>query len=278
MVEAVVLSFSKGIVHPYYASALAPGAAAMAGAGAVAFVALASTRRLDWRILGMLVIGCAVAGTVWAQLVILHKQHYLQWFVPVLLAGTAIGGTVAVLWRRGAPAAMALTFCLLLVAPAAYASTTWLAPVEGTFPAAGPTQAAGTGGFGFTPAHLRIVRALLRYATTHGGDSRWVLLTDAANTAAPMILLGYDAGALAGYSGTDPVLSGAGLARLIARGEARYVVLGGEFSRRGGNRATAAVLRACTQIPPPAWHDPSVSPFGLVPYDCAGHGRALASG
>ena len=37
-VEAVVLSLSKGIVHPYYVSALAPGAAAMAGAGAVAFV------------------------------------------------------------------------------------------------------------------------------------------------------------------------------------------------------------------------------------------------
>ncbi|HWX97317.1 MAG TPA: glycosyltransferase family 39 protein [Solirubrobacteraceae bacterium] len=279
LVEAVVLSFSKGIVHPYYASALAPGAAAMAGTGAVAFVQLAHTRRLDWRIVGMLVIGCAVAGTVWAQLVILHKQHYLQWFVPVLLAGTAVGGTVAVLWRRLAPAAMAVTFSLLLVAPAAYSSTTWLAPVEGTFPAAGPTQAAGTGGLGFAPAHLRVVQALLRYVTTHGAGSRWVLLTDAANTASPMILLGYNAGSLAGYSGTDPALDGRGLARLISRGEARYVVLGGEFSSRGGNRATAAVLRDCTQIPPPAWHDPAVSPFGLVPYDCGGRAAALlASG
>jgi hypothetical protein len=131
---------------------------------------------------------------------------------------------------------------------------------------------------GFAPAHLRIVQALLEYATAHGGGSRFVLLSDAANTAAPMILLGYHAGSLAGYSGTDPVLDGRGLARLISRGEARYVVLGGEFSSRGGNLATAAVLRACTQIPPPAWHDPAVSPFGLVPYDCAGRERALASG
>ena len=36
LVEAVVLSLSKGIVHPYYVSALAPGTGAMAGAGAVA--------------------------------------------------------------------------------------------------------------------------------------------------------------------------------------------------------------------------------------------------
>ena len=41
LVEAAVLSLSKGIVHPYYVSALAPGTAAMAGAGAVAFVELA---------------------------------------------------------------------------------------------------------------------------------------------------------------------------------------------------------------------------------------------
>jgi 4-amino-4-deoxy-L-arabinose transferase-like glycosyltransferase len=278
MVEAIVLSFSKGIVHPYYVSALAPGAAAMAGIGAVSLVQLAGARRLDWRLIATVVLGCALAGTVWAEIVILHKQHYLQWFVPLLLIGAAIGGTVVVLWRRMAPAAMAATFCLLLVAPAAYASTTWLAPVEGTFPAAGPTQAAGTGGVGFAPAHLRIVQALLEYATAHGGGSRFVLLSDAANTAAPMILLGYHAGSLAGYSGTDPVLDGRGLARLISRGEARYVVLGGEFSSRGGNLATAAVLRACTQIPPPAWHDPAVSPFGLVPYDCAGRERALASG
>jgi 4-amino-4-deoxy-L-arabinose transferase-like glycosyltransferase len=278
LVEAVVLSLSHGIVHPYYASALAPGAAGMAGTGAVAFVQLARSGRMDWRLLAMLAIGCAVAGTVWAQIVILHKQHYMQWFTPVLLGGAAAGATVVVLWRRGAPAAMALTFALLLVAPTAYASTTWLAPVEGTFPAAGPTQTAGTGGLGVSPAHLRVVQALLSYATAHGAGSRWVLLTDASNTAAPMILLGYDAGALAGYSGTDPVLDGRGLARLVSRGEARFVVLGGEFSSRGGNRATAAVLRACTQVPPAAWHDPAVSPFGLIPYDCGGHERALASG
>jgi 4-amino-4-deoxy-L-arabinose transferase-like glycosyltransferase len=278
IVEAFVLSLSKGIVHPYYASALAPGAAAMAGIGAVAFVQLAGARRLEWRGVAIVILGCALAGTVWAQVVILHKQHYMQWFVPVLLVGAALGGTVIVLSRRAAPAAMAATFCLLLAAPAAYSSTTWLAPVEGTFPAAGPTQAAGTGGVGFSPAHLRIVQALLTYASTHGGGSRWVLLADAANTASPMILLGYHAGALAGYSGTDPVLDGPGLARLVSRGEARYVVLGGEFASRGGNEATAAVLRACKQIPPPAWHDPAVSPFGLVPFDCAGHERELAAG
>jgi len=275
LLEAIVLSFSKGIVHPYYLSALAPGVAAMAGAGAVAFAELASGRRWDWR---MLVIPCAVAGTVAAQLVLLHRERFLHWFVVPLIVGAVLGLVVMLAVRRLAPAAIALTFCLLLVAPLAYAKTTWLAPVEGTFPAAGPTQTAGSGGVGFAHKHLGVIETLLAYVSTHRPGSRWVLLTDASNTASPMILLGYDAGSLAGYSGTDPTLDGPGLARLVARGEARYVVLGGEFSRRGGNRATAAVLRACVQIPPGAWHDPAASPFGLVPYDCAGHERALAGG
>ena len=91
-------------------------------------------------------------------------------------------------------------------------------------------------------------------------------------------LLGLDAGSLAGYSGTDAALDGRGLAQLVSRGEARYVVLGGEFSRRGGNRATAAVLRACRQLPTTAWQGADVAFQGLVLFDCAGRERELAAG
>ena len=90
------------------------------------------------------------------------------------------------------------------------------------------------------------------------------------------MLLGLDTGALAGYSGTDPAINGRGLARLVGRHEARYVLLGGEFASRGGNAATAAVLRACQLVPPKRWHGPVVSPFGLALFDCAGHEQALA--
>ncbi len=148
--------------------------------------------------------------------------------------------------------------------PTGYAASTWLAPVEGTFPAAGPNQAAGSAnGYGVNERDLEVYRALAAYVSSHRPGSRWALLTVASDTAAPMILLGLHAGALGGYSGTDPALDGPGLARYVQRGEARWVLLGGEYSARGGNRATQAVLRACRQIAPAVWGSPVAYPFGL---------------
>jgi hypothetical protein len=267
-----VLSLSKGIVHPYYISALAPGTGAMAGAGVAAFIQLA--RRRDWRLLLLALF--AVASTVLVEVTLLQREHYMQWFIPVLLVGAAVG-LMALAVRRLATPAVALTLLLLLAAPGAYASTTWEAPVEGTFPAAGPTEAAGAGGVGVSGRHLDTYWEIIDYVRAHRPGTRWAVLTDAATTAAPFILLGVDAGAMAGYSGTDPAIDGRGLARLVSRGQARYVVLGGEFSSRGGNRATAAVLRACYQLAPAAWHDINVSAEGLVLFDCAGREKALAA-
>jgi hypothetical protein len=195
----------------------------------------------------------------------------------VLVCGAAIGLAVLLVWRRLAPGAMALVFCILLVAPTAYATTTWLAPIEGTFPAAGPTEATGFGGVGLSAADLRRDRALVRYVKTHLPGSRWALFTDASPTAASFILLGLNAGALAGYSGTDPALDGPGIAHLVARGQVRYVVFGGEFSTRGGNGATLAVLRACRQLRGKVWAGAHAPSAGLVLFDCAGRERQLAA-
>ena len=276
VVEAAVLSLSKGIVHPYYVSALGPGTAAMAGAGTVAFVELARGS-LPRRILGLALVACALASTGLAEAVLMHREHYIVWYVPVLAVGCAVAFCALVASRRLAGPAVALMFLLVLVAPAAYASTTWLAPVEGTFPVAGPHAFAGTGGYGVDEHDLAIDHALLVYVVTHDPGSRWALLSVASDTSSPLILMGLDAGALGGYSGTDPAVDGPELARMLAHREARYVLLGGEYSLRGGNLATKAVLRACKELPPSAWHSPVAYPYGLVLFDCAGDEKALAA-
>jgi 4-amino-4-deoxy-L-arabinose transferase-like glycosyltransferase len=273
LVEAAVLSLSKGIVHPYYVSALAPGAGAMAGAGAVALARLARGRH---RVFGLALVACALASTGLVQVVLMHREHYMTSFAPVLAGGFALAFAALLALRRLAAPALALAFALALVVPSAYAATTWLAPVEGTFPVAGPKAFAGPGGYGVNAHDLAIDRALLRYVSTHRPGSRWALLTVASDSASPMMLMGLHAGALGGYSGTDQALDGPGLARLVANGQARYVMLGGEYSLRGGNRATVAVLHACRELAPSQWNSPIAYPYGLVLFDCAGRARALA--
>jgi 4-amino-4-deoxy-L-arabinose transferase-like glycosyltransferase len=254
VVEAVVLSSSQGIVHPYYVSALGPGAAAMVGAGSVALARLARRGRP-----ALILTGLAVAGTVIVQLVLLDREHYLEWFEPFLIAGAAVGVLAMLALRsRWRSPPMALVLGVLLVAPTAYASTVWSEPVEGTFPAAGPHQANGPGGVGIKADNLPNYVNLAGYLRTHRPTAPWTVLTDATSPASPLILIGIDAAAMGGYSGTDPVLDGPGLAALIQRGEARYVLLGGAYASRGGNQATTAVAVDCRQVPQAEWR-------GLLP-------------
>jgi 4-amino-4-deoxy-L-arabinose transferase-like glycosyltransferase len=270
LAEAAVLSLSKGIVHPYYLSALGPGTAAMVGAGAVAFVAPGPRRRARLALLPL-----AVAGAVGTQLRLLGYDHYMSWFRPALIVGAAIGVVAIVAVKRWRRPAMALTLGLLLIAPAAYAATTWQFAVEGTFPSAGPRAAGAVDPLGLTPHGLLFTKALLDYVDAHHPSRRWSVLTEASITSAPMILLGHDAGAMGGYSGNDPAVNGPGLARLVARGEARYVALGGAYSERGGNAGSNAVIESCRVIPAAAWQPRPINPNALLLYDCAGRERAL---
>jgi hypothetical protein len=272
-VEIVILSFSKGIVHPYYAAALGPGAAVMVGGGAMAFTWLARRRHR-----AVFLLPCAVVATVAVQIVILSEQHYMGWLIPVLVIGALAGICITVI-RRLAPVGITLTLALLLIAPTVYATTTWQGPVEGTFPAAGPREANAKGPLGISRAELTVDRALIGYVSSHGPTKRWAVLTDASPTAAPLVLLGMRAGALGGYSGTDPALDGPQLAHLVKHHQARYVVLGGAYASRGGNLATKAVLHSCKLVPYPSWHGPApttVSSFVL--FDCAGREAQLSQG
>ncbi|MCL2770145.1 MAG: glycosyltransferase family 39 protein, partial [Solirubrobacterales bacterium] len=274
LVEAAFLSFAKGIVHPYYTSAMAPGAAAMMGAGAGAFVEFG--RRREWPVL---LAPLAIAATVAAQLVLLaHNHHYLHAWVPVMIAASAVGALALLAARRVALPAVALACGALLIAPGLFAATTWEIANEGTFPAAGPYAAGGTGGYGIGRHSTGVYRTLGEYVEAHPPlGRRFAMLTVSSVTAAPFILMGFHVAALGGYSSNDPALDGPSLARLVARGEARYVLLGGAYASRGGNAATAATLRACRLIPGRVWKGERTNNNSDVLFDCAGRERQLAA-
>ena len=282
LIEAAVLSLSKGIVHPYYVSALGPGAAAMCGIGLVSLARL--VRETRWAI-GLAAV--AIAATIGVQEVMLHREDYLRWDLPVTIAAAAIAVVVMLIRSGLARPALVLALAALLIAPGAYAKTTWDAPVQGTFPAAGPYQAAGKGGIGLPRSSVRLNEALIAFVKARAPGTRFGLLTVASTTAAPMILLGFDAAAAGGYSGTDPALSPRGLAGLVRRGQARWVLLGGAYSSRGGNAATRAVAVSCRHVPSLRWRPhkigfngqpvaPLESPTTLELYDCGSAAAALA--
>ena len=106
----------------------------------------------------------ASRATVAAQLVLMHRENYMTWFAPLLVAGAAVGrARDARRLRRLAAPAMALMFGLLLVVPAAYAATTWQFAGGGHLPGRRPARrrAAARGGSPRRPA--RSTKALLDY-------------------------------------------------------------------------------------------------------------------
>jgi 4-amino-4-deoxy-L-arabinose transferase-like glycosyltransferase len=266
--EAAFLSVSRGIVHPYYLSALGPGVAVMAGAGLTAMAE--ATRRRSY-----VLLLAAVLATSIVQILLLHRAHYLALW-QVMLIPAVVAGLIAVTLTRFSHASLAAMFAVLLVAPTAYAASTWREPVQGTFPAAGPHAVDGNGGAALSRAQLATDDSLMRYVLSHGANGRFQLLTQASLTADSPILLGLRASALGGYGGVDPALDGPGLARLVASGQARYLLLGGSYAYLGGNAASRAAARVCPQVPLTAWggalaHERE----GVYLLDCAGRAREL---
>jgi 4-amino-4-deoxy-L-arabinose transferase-like glycosyltransferase len=275
VVELLALDFSKGIVHPYYASALGPGLAGMVGGAAFAFVALLRSRDSRRVLVGLAAATLATIATVGVDLFLIHRHGYPEfWRYPLVALGLAALAAV-VIWRRRAPWTVAALIVVLLVAPGLYSSSVWDAPVDGTFPSAGPYNRAGWGGISLPADELAANRALAGYLRAHHPTQRFAVLTEASDASSPLILMGLSAAAMGGYNTTDRALSADGLATLVARHEARYVLVGGPYYDRGGNAASNAARLVCPQIPQSSWYpaDPAQGVLHLV--DCAGRASQL---
>jgi 4-amino-4-deoxy-L-arabinose transferase-like glycosyltransferase len=144
VVTAAVFSYGAGIIHQYYAVALAPAIGALVGTGAVA---LWSRRERLW---SRLLLAATLAGScVWAFVLL---ERSADWLPPLRYAVLA-GGVVAALLIAVAPlgrrplrvAVVTAGLAVLLAGPAACAVDTVLTPHTGSIPLAGPTVAGASG-------------------------------------------------------------------------------------------------------------------------------------
>ena len=275
VVELATLDFSKGIVHPYYASALGPGLAAMVGVGGVAIASLARSGDARRALRGYVLAVLAIVATVAVQLVLIGREgDPLWWRIP--LVALCLGALIAIpLARARAGWAVGVALGAALVTSMAYSFSVWLAPVNGTLPVAGPYSYAGQGGYGVGPTTLRSDRSLARYLNSHGVTEPYALLTLSSDQASALILLGLRASAVGGYNTTDPALTEAGLAAMVAAHKARYVLIGGPYASRGGNGASTAARLVCPEIPVRIWSGGSSYGNGSYLLDCAGKASQL---
>ena len=238
LLTMAVFSLSKGIFHPYYTVALAPGVAALAGAGAVALWKLGRwSEPLAWA----LPIAVAVSALWSAELLAAVPGYAAGLGLAVIVCGVAaavgifvvLRGSVALPWLAAASGALATA--TLLAGPAAFAVTTISTSATGAIVAAGPTDAASSTGGSLHPIHVPGVaegdKGLLAYLEAHRGGATWLLAVTGSQEAAPFIVAtGDPVMAMGGYTGDDPSPTVEQFKALVRQGKVHFVLIapGGE--------------------------------------------------
>ena len=147
LVTALVFSLSKGVIHTYYAVALAPPIAALVGIVGVQLW----QRRHQW--FGSLSLALMTAVTTWWSYELLLRTPSWHPELRYLVVGCGAVATAWFLakapWGWGVAAAgMLATTVALAAGSLAYAADTVASQQSGPTPFAGPSVAGSQGGFG----------------------------------------------------------------------------------------------------------------------------------
>ncbi|MDQ1539360.1 MAG: hypothetical protein QOH29_86 [Actinomycetota bacterium] len=147
LVTGLTISFSKGIIHPYYTVALAPAIGALVGIGATTM-----WRRRE-QLTARLFLAAAVGVTAWWSYELLKRTPtFVPWLRgAVLIAGIAVALVILVTRHATRVIAVAIAtgaIVTTLAGSAAYAVDTASTPHSGAIPSAGPASGGGPGGFG----------------------------------------------------------------------------------------------------------------------------------
>ena len=261
IVHLLVFSFMSGIAHPYYAVMLAPAIGALVGAG------VADLWRLRaHHLLAGIVLAAGFAGSAAWSLVVLGR---VPSFVPGLgLAAVAVAvaaGLVLVLPaaavdRRVQRVALGLGVLAVLAGPAAFSAATMSRALAGGDPSAGPATAGNAGvgggsGFAAGPAGPGgdVDGVLVSFLLANRGDATWIVAAQGSGTAAGIQLAaGEPVLTMGGFSGSDAAPTADELRGLVASGELRFVLVGGQGSgpgrAPGSVSATSWVTEACVAV------------------------------
>ena len=153
-VHAIVFSFMSGIIHSYYAVALAPAIAALVGAGVVELWALRERVRFG----GIVLAGAILVSSIWSWQLLERSPDFVPGLGLVIVIVGAIVGVIVSLpatvdLRRTQVLAVALGIGILLAGPLVYTINTMSTGYSSGDPRPGPAVVSDTnqGGFGAGP-------------------------------------------------------------------------------------------------------------------------------
>ncbi|MFJ3639631.1 glycosyltransferase family 39 protein [Streptomyces sp. NPDC090108] len=272
-VHTVVFSLSNGN-HAYYTAVIAPAIAALAGGG----VQLLRNAYAEGGRRRAALPAAIMLTALWALALDWHTR-FVSWLLPIAVM-LALCGAVGlwVLGSRTSPrlvrSAFAAGIAAMLVVPAgwSFASLDPMYAGISTSPMAGPVgnayaEAVQNHGplsrVGLGEPSTRDT-ALLRYLTTHRHGEKYLLATQAAYAAEPLLRAASEPMlVMGGFTGITPYPTARQTGSLVAGHQLRYVLL---TSKRPTTASTTWVKSHCTRLRPAAYGSHTGGSLSL--YDC----------
>jgi 4-amino-4-deoxy-L-arabinose transferase-like glycosyltransferase len=258
-----VFDAASGTLHSYYTVVLAPGIAALAGAGSMELWALGRRyRRLCW-----LLPAAVFVSALWSAVLLRRVSGYAPGLAAAVLVLGIAGATCVLLvlllqpgtrlsrhrvWRVAAYAGAILCVVALLAGPVAYSASTVGRTVTGNTAAAGP-RTSGPNAGGTSSAEPAVDDGLLAYLEQNQGDAKYLVAVRTTTQSVPIILTtGEPVVTIGGYKGRDPFPTADELCGLVEAGDLRYVYLtsssAGATSSRAAGEGSAITMQTLQAV------------------------------
>ncbi|MER6665223.1 glycosyltransferase family 39 protein [Amycolatopsis japonica] len=232
LVTSLVFSFMSGIVHPYYAVALAPSIAAVV---AISGTSLWRGRtHLAPRVFLSLMIA---ASAVWAYILLNRDADWLPALRWIIVGLGLVTATVVLLGvpplRKLVTVVATVSVLTIGLGTTAYGIETASQSHSGSIPISGPSTGGERGmgmGMGMEEGSSAEIGAVLAATTT-----KWAAATSSSQSAANLELAsGKSVIGIGGWSGGDPAPTLAEFQQYVANGDITYYVEGGRGGGPGG--------------------------------------------
>ncbi|MDP4119809.1 MAG: glycosyltransferase family 39 protein [Bacillota bacterium] len=232
-------SFTTGTFHSYYLTMLAPPIAALSGIGLKSMWDMMKEKGYkQW----FLPIAMLINSMIELLMLIYFRGSTIITVLTIVFFILSFGGLIAMLLinnserlKKACCAAVIAGMCLV---PLAGSTAVLFVPLNGSFPAAGLELLSGDsqssmGGLSSQSTSDSLVSFLLKNKTS---KQKYLLVVQNSNSAADIIIkTGQPVMSLGGFLGSDNIITLAEFKKLVASGEIRYVMTGGQGGGSSGS-------------------------------------------